>query len=87
MNSNYKSQYGQDKWIAEEVFPELKGGYFVDLAAGDGIFLSNTYVLEKDLGWSGICIEPNTESFKKLKLNRNCFLMEFLLENNELVKT
>jgi FkbM family methyltransferase len=68
----YKSQSGQDKWIIEEIFPNLKNGYFVDLAAADGIFLSNTYILEKYYDWNGICIEPNITSFQKLKLNRNC---------------
>ena len=41
----YKSQYGQDKWIIEEIFPNKTGGYFVELAEGDGVFLSNTYTL------------------------------------------
>lgn len=68
----YKSQYGQDRWVIEEVFPSLNGGYFVDLAAGDGLFLSNTYILEKEFNWKGICIEPNTNSFEQLKKIRNC---------------
>ncbi len=68
----YKSQYGQDKWVIEEVFNYLNGGYFVDLAAGDGEFISNTYTLEKDYNWTGICIEPNSNSFEILKQNRNC---------------
>lgn len=68
----YKSQYGQDKWIAEEVFPKKKDGYFVELAAGDGIYLSNTYYLEKALDWKGLCIEPNKTSYESLILNRSC---------------
>jgi FkbM family methyltransferase len=68
----YTSQYGQDKWISEEVFPGKKHGYFIELAAGDGIFLSNTYFLEKNLGWKGLCIEPNKNSFNHLTNNRDC---------------
>jgi FkbM family methyltransferase len=68
----YKSQYNQDKWIVEEIFPNKTDGYFVELAAGDGIFLSNTYVLEKNLGWNGLCIEPNKNSYQQLITNRNC---------------
>lgn len=67
----YTSQYGQDKWVAEEMFPNQTKGYFVDLAAGDGIFLSNTYFLEKNLKWKGLCIEPSS-FFTQLKQNRNC---------------
>ena len=68
----YKSQYGQDKWIIEEIFPNKTGGYFVELAAGDGVFLSNTYTLEKYFNWNGICIEPNSYSFDVLQKNRKC---------------
>jgi len=72
IHTEYKSQYGQDKWIIEEVFNDLSNGYFIDLAAGDGLFLSNTYILEKKLNWSGICIEPNSTSYNKLTSIRNC---------------
>lgn len=78
----YKSQYGQDRWVIEEVFPGLKNGYFIDLAAGDGLFLSNTYVLEKEYEWNGICIEPNADSFKKLKINRNCSFDDSVVMND-----
>jgi hypothetical protein len=36
-----------------------KGGYFVDLAANDATYLSNTYALETHHGWNGLCIEAN----------------------------
>jgi hypothetical protein len=36
-----------------------KGGFFVDLAANDATTLSNTYILERDYHWTGLCIEPN----------------------------
>jgi len=35
-----------------------KKKFFVDLAACHAIYLSNTYLLEKN-GWEGLCIEPN----------------------------
>jgi hypothetical protein len=68
----YKSQYSQDKWIIEEVFPNMTNGYFVELAAGDGVFLSNTHILEKHFNWQGLCIEPNKSSYQNLINNRNC---------------
>lgn len=71
MNLNYRSQHGQDKWIIENFFKFKKNGYFVDLAAGDGVFISNTFVLEKDLNWKGICIEANNQTFQNLKNNRS----------------
>ena len=53
----YHSQWGQDRWIAERVFPGVKDGYFVDIGSGHGTKDSNTKVLE-DLGWSGVCVDP-----------------------------
>ena len=47
MNTEYKSQYGQDKYIIENVFKGMNHGCFIDLGAHDGITFSNTYVLEK----------------------------------------
>ena len=65
----------QDKWVVKEVMNYKKKGYFIDLAATDGIHENNTYFLEKKLNWDSICIEPNKDFFNKLKKNRNvsCF--------------
>ena len=65
------SNKNQDEWIVREVFNYKKKGYFVDLAATDGIHENNTFFLEKKLNWSGICIEPNFSFFQKLKKNRS----------------
>lgn len=43
----------------------------MDVGAYDGITFSNTYYLEKDLGWTGICIEPNPLTFSSLKKIRS----------------
>jgi FkbM family methyltransferase len=49
-----------------------KNGYFLEIGASDGIKFSNTYLLEKEYGWSGICVEPIKDDYEKLILNRNC---------------
>lgn len=54
--------------------PLKRKGFFLDLAAADGITHSNTYVLEKLFGWNGICIEPNPAFLKTLKKTRNCIV-------------
>ena len=69
--SNYKSQIGQDKYVSE-FFNNKRNGYFIELGATNGITLSNTYYLEKDLDWKGICIEPNPIHTESLKDNRSC---------------
>jgi len=44
------------------------------VGANDGITFSNSYFFEKELEWSGLCIEPIPETFKKLEQNRKCIL-------------
>ena len=44
--------------------------YFVDLAANDAIDLSNTFKLEQ-MGWDGLCIEPNPVYWYRLS-HRKC---------------
>ncbi len=61
----YKSQHHQDEFIIN-YFKQKKNGVFVDIGAHDGITLSNTYVLEKEYGWTGICVEPMDHEYKKL---------------------
>lgn len=67
------SQLGQDLWVLEQTGFK-RGGYFVEFGATDGVLLSNTYLLEKEFDWSGICIDPNPEYFEKLRSNRSCIV-------------
>ena len=55
----YFGNKNQDQWAVKEVFNFKKDGFFLDLAAADGLHQNNTFFLEKRLGWNGICIEPN----------------------------
>ena len=62
------SQVQQDK-VIHTMFPW--SGYFIDLAANDWKYLSNTYSLERYGGWNGLCIEPNSIYWEGY-LNRRC---------------
>jgi FkbM family methyltransferase len=68
-NRNFRSQLGQDKWVLAQTLYK-KGGFFVEAGACDGKRLSNTFCLEKDYGWSGICCEPNPNYHADLHKNR-----------------
>jgi FkbM family methyltransferase len=81
----YTSQYGQDKWLVESHFKHLKNGYFVDVAAGNGIFLSNTYVFEHNLGWTGICVEANDDTYAELTKIRNLCDNNCILDDGSVV--
>ncbi len=66
----FYSQCGQDKHMYEKYFPSKRNGIFLDIGAYDGVTLSNTHFFEKEMGWTGICIEPNRDMFAKLVENR-----------------
>jgi Methyltransferase FkbM domain len=51
-------QHGQDVAIAK-FFNFKRNGFFVDLAANDAVWASNTFALESNFDWKGLCIEPN----------------------------
>lgn len=73
---NYKSQIGQDRWVCE-FFNFKRDGFFLDIGAFDGVSISNTWTLEKELGWKGICIEAGIQNVHQCALNRNCRVMHF----------
>ena len=78
------SQLGQDDWILEKTNYK-KNGFFVEIGAHDGKCLSNTYVLENEYGWSGICAECNPETIPDLINNRNCSIeIRALMHRNNL---
>lgn len=78
----YKSQIGQDEFI-DNFFQKKEGLIFLDIGAHDGVSLSNTYFLEKNRNWSGICIEPQPSEFEKLKNNRNCVCLNVAISDYE----
>ena len=54
------SEHGEE-WIIRDFFGDERGGVFVDIGANHYQRQSNTYYLEKALGWSGIAVEPQSK--------------------------
>lgn len=54
--SEWCGQIGQDRWVAE-VFKGKRDGTFLDVGCHEHRNLSNTWALEKQLGWRGIAID------------------------------
>lgn len=67
----------------------FENGFYLDLGANDGRAFSNTYHLEKFLGWRGILVEPVMHVYFRSRLvrdiNRNnfhcCALVDESFEN------
>ena len=73
---NFMSSGQQDWWLWINHARYLqRPGFFVDLAANDPFIRSNTFALERCLGWNGLCIEPIPNLHSKLRHERTCQLV------------
>lgn len=61
---------------AKELDGSDASSYYVEIGANDGIYLSNTYSLEKNLGWKGILSEANQNLVPKLQTTRPSSLID-----------
>jgi len=50
-------------------------GFFVELGANDGLSQSNTFFLEKKLGWTGILVDPSIQKLSLAKKIRHSSLV------------
>jgi FkbM family methyltransferase len=75
--SGFTSQFGQDStiyynFLAGRLANGDAPGFFVDVGANAPKELSNTYFLEKCLGWKGLCIEADPGLAETLRAERSC---------------
>ena len=77
-NSESYSQLGQDIFVLNEL-REKREGFFIEIGAGDGLYLSNTYLLEKNFGWTGILVEPNKSLYNSCINLRQCITINQLV--------
>ena len=58
-----EARYSQDdeETLIRAFFQDRRGGFFLDVGAGDPIRHSTTYYLEKHLGWTGIAVDAIVE--------------------------
>lgn len=66
-----KSQIGQDLFALSELGARREG-FFVEFGATNGVDRSNSWMLEKRLGWRGILAEPARCWHRDLAANRGC---------------
>src|SRR3974390_100826 len=75
----YYSQIGPERNLKGGAFCGKRNGVFVDVGAYDGISFSNTLMFERELGWTGLCIEPNPDVFPRLIENRSATCLEIAI--------
>lgn len=66
----YHSQIDQDRYFIEFIVRGRTGGRFLDVGSHDGVHYSNTLALERDYGWTGICVEADPEIAEQCRANR-----------------
>jgi hypothetical protein len=60
----------QDKFISN-IFEYKQQGCFIDIGSADAILCNNTYLLESEYDWNGICIEFDSK-YNKSYESRKC---------------
>lgn len=63
------SQNNQDLFVLYFTHYAGKKGFYVEIGAGDGVRISNTYLLEK-ADWQGIIVDPVNYSSENIKLRK-----------------
>jgi Methyltransferase FkbM domain len=76
----YFGEVGQDELVTK-LFRKKRGGYFLDMAANDAVVGSNTYGLEKSLGWTGVCVEAGSKYWLGLA-HRACHVVAAVVGND-----
>jgi len=51
-----------------------KKGTFIEIGGGNGVDLSNSYILEKKFKWRGVICEPDSRLHSNILAKRKCFL-------------
>ena len=72
-----------DKKLIKRLKLENSKGFFVEVGAVDGITYSNSYLLEKKLGWNGLLVEPIHSEYKKCLSYRSSIVENFLLTDEK----
>jgi len=78
-NLRFSAQFSQDI-MSYLFFNGKKDGFYIEIGAHDGYNGSTTYWAEQ-LGWNGICVEPQKKTFEQLRKCRNCTLYNFAISD------
>lgn len=74
----FHAQASQDKFVYALLYGLLDkqdAGFYLEIGAGDPIFINNSYFLEKSLKWEGTSIEISSKYLKKWSSARDNLLL------------
>ena len=72
------------QFVVSKVFPGMRNGFFIEAGASvGGPNESNTYLLEKSYGWTGLCVEPNKVFFDQLVVLRSAYCVNACLHDQD----
>jgi len=60
----FYSQARQDEFVTQ-VLKNKRNGFFIDIGCSDPVNINNSFHLETDLDWNGICIDIQPADFSK----------------------
>jgi len=67
--ANVYSQHGEEV-VIRDFFQDRKNGFFLDVGCAWPLHYSNTYYLEKELGWSGIGVDAIADHARRWRNRR-----------------
>ena len=78
-HGDYKSQFGQDFYL-ENLGLLKKGGVFLEVGCNHPVHNSNSYFLEKCLGWTGVSIDGIDFSKEFFELRKGTSFFHCLID-------
>lgn len=69
--SAYVSQFGQDRFLDQQLFCGAQNLFFVEIGSADPVQINNTFFLESQRGWRGLLIEARPSACALLRSQRS----------------
>ena len=73
-----------DEYIYEKYLKNIQNGTYIECGAANGVFQSNTLLLDRTGNWKGILIEPNPHGYREIiKCRKNVFAANCALVSHD----
>uniref|UniRef100_A0A6A7FUD2 Protein Star-like n=1 Tax=Hirondellea gigas TaxID=1518452 RepID=A0A6A7FUD2_9CRUS len=73
-NRSHNPSIGQQQ-VIDKLLRQMRGGFYVECGGFDGESYSNSLTLERERGWKGLLVEPDSKNFQRMKeKNRKAYI-------------